>query len=221
MSAKYFVDISEAVAKGITLDQITVQSTTNGGAKVSQLLPWDPDNHIYYVNIDFTGINIFPGGINEYKRDVYFTITAPYGEGNWDNTNDFSFQGLEQGFTSKKTEYIPLYDGNVRVWGKVPDGGSEPDPTPTITVGPTPSVTPTSVPGIMLGDVNFDGRINSTDYSRLKRYVIKSLEFTDPEEHQKFIAAADVDGNGRINSTDLYVLNRYILKLIEKFPAEQ
>jgi len=47
------------------------------------------------------------------------------------------------------------------------------------------------------------------------------LEFTDPEEHQKFIAAADVDGNGRINSTDLYVLNRYILKLIEKFPAEQ
>jgi len=67
----------------------------------------------------------------------------------------------------------------------------------------------------MLGDVNFDGRINSTDYSRLKRYVIKSLEFTDPEEHQKFIAAADVDGNGRINSTDLYVLNRYILKLIE------
>jgi endoglucanase len=221
LSAKYFVDISEAVAKGITLDQITVQSTTNGGAKVSQLLPWDPDNHIYYVNIDFTGINIFPGGINEYKRDVYFTITAPYGEGNWDNTNDFSFQGLEQGFTSKKTEYIPLYDGNVRVWGKVPDGGSEPDPTPTITVGPTPSVTPTSVPGIMLGDVNFDGRINSTDYSRLKRYVIKSLEFTDPEEHQKFIAAADVDGNGRINSTDLYVLNRYILKLIEKFPAEQ
>jgi len=62
----------------------------------------DPDNHIYYVNIDFTGINIFPGGINEYKRDVYFTITAPYGEGNWDNTNDFSFQGLEQGFTSKR-----------------------------------------------------------------------------------------------------------------------
>jgi len=60
LSAKYFVDISEAVAKGITLDQITVQSTTNGGAKVSQLLPWDPDNHIYYVNIDFTGINIFP-----------------------------------------------------------------------------------------------------------------------------------------------------------------
>jgi len=28
LSAKYFVDISEAVAKGITLDQITVQSTT-------------------------------------------------------------------------------------------------------------------------------------------------------------------------------------------------
>jgi len=51
LSAKYFVDISEAVAKGITLDQITVQSTTNGGAKVSQLLPWDPDNHIYYVTL--------------------------------------------------------------------------------------------------------------------------------------------------------------------------
>jgi len=55
-----------------------------------------------YVNIDFTGINIFPGGINEYKRDVYFTITAPYGEGNWDNTNDFSFQDLSRALQAKR-----------------------------------------------------------------------------------------------------------------------
>ena len=113
LSARYYVDISEAVERGVGLSEIVVESTTNAGAAVSQLMPWDPQNNIYYVNIDFSGINIYPGGINEYKRDVYFSINVPYGEGNWDNSNDFSFNGLEAGHTSKKTEYIPLYDGDV------------------------------------------------------------------------------------------------------------
>ncbi|HOQ37757.1 MAG TPA: glycoside hydrolase family 9 protein [Acetivibrio sp.] len=219
LSARYFVDITETLAKGIGLDQIVVDSTTTGGAKVSQLLPWDEANNIYYVNIDFTGVNIFPGGMNDYKRDVYFTITVPYGEGNWDNTNDFSFQGLEQGFISNKTEYIPIYDGNVRVWGSVPPGGNEIEPSPTPTsIKPTP--TPTSTVGVKYGDLNDDDSIDSLDLTLIKRYVLRKYKISNPEDEAKFRAAADLDGDGEITSLDVTLLKRYVLRKINKFPVE-
>ena len=44
-----------------------------------------------------------------------------------DNTNDFSFQDLEQGFSGEKTEFIPIYDGDVSL-GNVPWVGMM-DPT--------------------------------------------------------------------------------------------
>ncbi|NLP13870.1 MAG: endoglucanase [Clostridium sp.] len=217
LSARYYVDITETLAKGIGLDNIVVESTTTGGAKISQLIPWDEENNIYYVNIDFTGVNIFPGGMNDYKRDVYFTITAPYGEGNWDNTNDFSFQGLEQGFTGGKTEFIPIYDGDVRVWGSVPPGGNDPDPTPTPT---NPKPTPTPTVNVKYGDLNHDGSVDSTDLTLLKRYVLRKLRFSDPEEEARLKVAADVNADDDVNSTDITLLKRYVLRKIDKFPAE-
>ena len=177
----------------------------------------DEENNIYYVNIYFTGVNIFPGGMNDYKRDVYFTITAPYGEGNWDNTNDFSFQGLEQGFTGGKTEFIPIYDGDARVWGSVPPGGNDPDPTPTPT---NPKPTPTPTVNVKYGDLNHDGSVDSTDLTLLKRYVLRKLRFSDPEEEARLKVAADVNADDDVNSTDITLLKRYVLRKIDKFPAE-
>jgi endoglucanase len=220
LSARYYVDITETLAKGIGLDQIVVDSTTTGGAKISQLIPWDEENNIYYVSIDFTGVNIFPGGMNDYKRDVYFTITVPYGEGNWDNTNDFSFQDLEQGFSGEKTEFIPIYDGDVRVWGNVPLGGDDPDPTPTPT-NPTPTSTSTSTVSFKYGDLNYDESVDSTDLTILKRYILKKLKLSDPSEEEKLRVAADVSGDGSVDSTDITLLKRYLLRKITKFPAEQ
>ncbi|MFZ5988215.1 MAG: glycoside hydrolase family 9 protein [Bacillota bacterium] len=213
LSARYFVDISEAVAQGLKASDITVQSSTTNGAKVSQLMPWDASKNIYYVNIDFTGTKIYPGGINEYKRDVYFSINAPYGSNNWDNTNDFSYQGLGSATTSGKSIYIPIYDNGVKVYGEEPSGGTNPTPSPTTTPpSPTPVVKP--------GDLNNDGSINSTDYTLLKRYILGILKFEDPEEDRKFRAAADVNGDTGVNSTDLTLLKRRILNIITKFPVE-
>ena len=75
------------------------------------------------------------------------------------------------------TEYIPMYDGGVRVYGMEPDG--LPVPTPTKT--PDPSPTPTKEPNLVkLGDINYDGTVDSIDSTLLSRYIFEVLTYTDP-----------------------------------------
>ncbi|HOP93861.1 MAG TPA: glycosyl hydrolase [Acetivibrio thermocellus] len=81
---------------------------------------------------------------------------------------------------------------------------------------PDPSPTPTQPPKITYGDLNGDGKVNSTDLTIMKRYILKNFDkLAVPEE------AADLNGDGRINSTDLSILHRYLLRIITSFPVEQ
>ncbi|HHV29502.1 glycosyl hydrolase [Acetivibrio mesophilus] len=70
------------------------------------------------------------------------------------------------------------------------------------------------IPDITYGDLNNDGKINSTDLSIMKRYLLKIIsKFDVPEE------AADLNGDGLINSTDFTILKRFLLKIITEFPV--
>lgn len=71
-------------------------------------------------------------------------------------------------------------------------------------------------PKILYGDVNGDGKVNSTDLTLIKRYVLKIVSALPDPEAEK---AADVNLDGRINSTDITVLKRYILKIITELPV--
>ncbi|HEX9061821.1 MAG TPA: glycosyl hydrolase family 8 [Clostridia bacterium] len=72
--------------------------------------------------------------------------------------------------------------------------------------------TSTPTPTTMYGDVNGDKKVNSTDYSLVKRYLLGTETNLD-------LKAADVSGDGKVNSTDLSYIKRYILSTIDKFPA--
>lgn len=72
-------------------------------------------------------------------------------------------------------------------------------------------------PALVYGDVNGDGKCNSTDYSLVKRFILKSIEVLP---YQDGIVAADVNADGKVNSLDYSYIKRKILGLIEKFPAE-
>ena len=63
------------------------------------------------------------------------------------------------------------------------------------------------------GDVNGDGKVNSTDAVLILRYAAQLGVDIDT-------AAADVNGDGKINSTDAVLVLRYAAQLITKFPAE-
>lgn len=66
------------------------------------------------------------------------------------------------------------------------------------------------------GDVDGSGRVNSSDYALVKRYVLGIQDSFSYEYGEK---AADVSGDGLIDSNDYALLIRYVLEIISEFPA--
>lgn len=211
LSFKYFIDISEAIKAGYTAKDITLSTNYNAaGAKVTGLIPWDETKNIYYVNVDFTGAKIYPGGQSEYRKEIQFRISGPQNTTFWDSSNDFSFVGVATvpGGTPAKVQNIPVYDDGVLVYGKVPET-NQPTPTPTSAPVPTPIPTktpaPTTTPSpVILGDVNGDKKVDSIDYALLKRYLLSISTAINT-------TAADLNKDSIINSTDLVLLKRNLL----------
>ncbi|TYQ18206.1 UNVERIFIED_CONTAM: dockerin type I repeat protein [Acetivibrio alkalicellulosi] len=67
------------------------------------------------------------------------------------------------------------------------------------------------------GDLNNDGVINSTDYAKMIKHILRIERITDANIHK----AGDLNGDGAINSIDLVLLRRYILEIIDIFPVEE
>ncbi|MDQ2087737.1 DUF6055 domain-containing protein [Herbivorax sp. ANBcel31] len=63
-------------------------------------------------------------------------------------------------------------------------------------------------PAFILGDVNGDNLVDSTDAALMKRYL---LEIIDDFPYSEGKLAADINGDGVIDSTDYTLLTRYIL----------
>ncbi|NLD50238.1 MAG: carbohydrate-binding protein, partial [Clostridiaceae bacterium] len=78
---------------------------------------------------------------------------------------------------------------------------------------PGNDVKPSPTPLQTKGDLNGDGKVNSTDYSLLRRHIlgINQLEGIA-------LSNADVNGDGNANSTDYALMRRYILGIITSFP---
>lgn len=88
---------------------------------------------------------------------------------------------------------MPVYDGATKIFGLEPESSEEP---------------------LLLGDLNDDGIINTSDYSLLTRYVLEIIsEFPTP----KGTSAADLNSDGIIDSLDCTLMQRYILEIIDKF----
>ncbi len=60
--------------------------------------------------------------------------------------------------------------------------------------------------GIKKGDINGDGEIDLTDLARIKRYIIREINFTSEQ-----FSAADVNSDGDVNLTDLAKIIRHII----------
>ncbi|TYQ15553.1 UNVERIFIED_CONTAM: dockerin type I repeat protein [Acetivibrio alkalicellulosi] len=67
----------------------------------------------------------------------------------------------------------------------------------------------------MVGDLNNDKLVNSTDYVILKRYI---LEIIDDIPVSNLLDVADLNSDGKIDLEDLVALKRYILKIDKELP---
>lgn len=85
-------------------------------------------------------------------------------------------------------------------------------------IGITSDPSPSPTPSIKHGDMNFDGKVTSTDLAMLKRYLIKALKFDTIEQEENFKKAADLNRDNKVESTDFTVLKRYLLKIIKEIP---
>lgn len=115
-SFRYYMDLSELISAGKRAEDIKTNINYHEGASISQLKHLK--DNIYYVEIDFSGTKIYPGGQSSYKKEVQFRLTAPEGS-QWNSNNDFSFNGLTTG-SPVKTEYIPVYEKGKLIYGKEP-----------------------------------------------------------------------------------------------------
>jgi hypothetical protein len=122
LSYRYFVDLSEAIAAGISVNDITVSTNyLQGNAKISALTPYNGSSSIYYLEVSYYNDSLFPSTQDSYKREAQFRISLPQNAAasSWDPSNDWSYKTV--GMSSPDTAVnMPIYDNEVQIWGAEP-----------------------------------------------------------------------------------------------------
>lgn len=124
-----------------------------------------------------------------------------------DRTNDYIYNEVAIDYNAA---FVGACAGLYRFFG---DSSMQIDPSmPSHNVPVPPTPTPPDTQ-IVYGDLNGDQKVTSTDYTMLKRYLMKSIDRFNTSEQ-----AADLNRDGKINSTDLTILKRYLLYSIPSLP---
>lgn len=215
MSARYFMDLSEVFEAGYTANDITLSiKESDEGASVSELILWS--ENIYYFVLDYTDVSIHPGHWDTCEKETTVSIKSPVTGG---FANDWSYQEITPNpdYDCKtfngKTEYIPVYDNGILLWGEEPPGGTGQTPTPTPTPAITSTPTPYQTPVLTKGDVNSDGNTNIVDALLVAQYYV-GIEVTNFNDE-----VADVNCSGAIDIIDALLIAQYYVGLISEFPC--
>lgn len=117
----YFFDLSEVIAAGGSANDLTVTTNYMQGGSASNVTEWNKEKNLYYVAIDFSGVQFYPGSQDSYKKEVQFRIRN--NKGVWDNTNDPSYTDIAAApsGTLVKAYNMALYEGGTLVFGTEPN----------------------------------------------------------------------------------------------------
>lgn len=117
---RYFMDLSEVIEAGFVASDIKISANYVKDATVNGIGVWDEANSIYYLSISFNSDKFYPGGQDEYKKEVQVRMEGPNGV--WDSGNDPSYQGLSVGNLTSGINSM-LYENGVAVYGTEPGEG--------------------------------------------------------------------------------------------------
>ncbi|MCR5730357.1 MAG: glycoside hydrolase family 9 protein [Ruminococcus sp.] len=184
---RYFFDVTELLDKGLTIDQIKVETKSQQYSEGEQGYahaegPFQYKGNIYYADIVFDdGRAIMPTGQSEHRDEVQFRISIPDAiegkstAGAWDCSNDWSYLGgLADATDLKKddslNEHIPMYVNGILVWGEEPDGTKPTKSDYTFTrngggsqTDPTEPTTGNTPKATLWGDSNCSGEVKMND----------------------------------------------------------
>lgn len=235
LSYRYYFDISEVLDAGLSVNDIKVSigydqhAGDEGALSVSE--PIQYKDNVYYIEMKFNdGSVVMPTGQSEHRAEAQIRIavadTAPAGA--WDPTNDYSFQGLQEGgqdllkSPEAITPYITMYDGGTLIYGTEPDGTT---PSETSVVKPTEKTTenenseptkttdPSNTEDILYGDVDMNGEVDILDIITLNKNLL-GKEIIDADQQKR----ADVDVDTKITSSDAMLILKKIVGMVETLP---
>ncbi|WP_265446190.1 glycoside hydrolase family 11 protein [Acetivibrio straminisolvens] len=192
--------------KSSTIETI---GTSGGGSGIGYI---ESGDYLVFNKIDFgSGANSFKARVasgadtptniqlrlGSASGTLIGTLTVP-STGGW---NDYEEKSCSITNTTGLNDLYLVFSGPVNIDYFIFDSTS---------VAPTP----TPQQSLLVGDINGDEKINSTDYSILKRHILNINRISGDA-----LARADVNGDGKVDSTDLMMLHRYLLGVITSFPG--
>ena len=70
---RYWFDFSDEIKEGYSLKDFKVSTAYSQAKATSELTSWEGSS-LYYVEVSFEGIEIFPGGQSDHKKEVQFRV---------------------------------------------------------------------------------------------------------------------------------------------------
>jgi hypothetical protein len=234
LSYNYYFDISELIDAGYSIDDVSVKigydQHSGDEGKISISDPIQYDGTIYYVKLSFAdGRVVMPTGQSENRSECQFRISIPDNiQGVWDASNDYSFEGLEQGGEDAMivTDKITMYDGDTLIWGTEPDGttpdNSVVETTESTTEATTEAVKDTTEESTTevteeSTEVTTQTSVPSTDPTEVTETVSEAVSDTassgsSGSEVDKDALYGDVNCDGKVDVGDVVLLNKSLVE---------
>ena len=197
MSYRYYFDVSEVTAAGYKAEDIVVrvdsdQATMYGpefAAEVSPITKYK--DNIYYIEISYpNGEAAIPISEGRHQCETMLALVYPnYGSG-WDASNDYSNQDILDAEEGIKTDKITVYENGKLIYGTEPDG-----------------TTPDTGESELKGDVNLDGKINTSDVVLINKFLIGKATLKG-----QALKNADYNNDESINIFDSVLIKRNAVK---------
>jgi hypothetical protein len=111
-SARIYFDISEVVASGRTISNVTCSERYDPAGASCTLIPYR--GNVYYANLTFGSFSLAAGASVNYKVTLHLNDYS----NNWNSANDYSRTGL--GSSTVETARIPVYQGTTLISGSNP-----------------------------------------------------------------------------------------------------
>ena len=203
---RYFVDLSEIYEAGYDASNVQITTNYTQSGTVDGLKVWNEEEHIYYLSIVYNDGQLYPGGQSQYRSEMQTRLIGP--SNIWDNSNDFSFQGLENGDGS----YLGLYENGVLIFGSEPaEDGSGAGATVLPSSGSTGSDTEqtnASGSGASSGSISSDDISVSVNFdSNGGNSVSGSMQITNTSESD--VDLSDINISLLIEDTNDLVFECY------------
>ena len=120
LELRYFVDLSEVYDAGGRVDDVVITTNYVQDVESTEFVTWDEESHIYYLCIAFADGTVYPGGQENYKKEVQVRMRNTLGV--WDDSNDYSHAGLSVGTLTAAT-MMAVYERGELVYGSEPAAG--------------------------------------------------------------------------------------------------